>query len=168
MFNYLSSESKKSINVLIMIWFSMFTAQLIYLILCIFMQKEGLYKAMYKPEVLNNTIIMNINIHTIIYILAILILVSGYIYFKNAYSKLIMDIQKQNFKDIEKEFKYFKEKYLNIMFVCLAVFEMIAILGIIVFLTTEDLSTMIILIIIAMSGFLLVIPNKSKFTYNRM
>lgn len=165
MINSISIESKKSINVSIIIWFTMFTAQFIYLFVCFFILNEGLYKTIYSPDVLNNILFLSINIQTSIYIASILTLTGGYIYFKKAYSQLVIETEKQKFKDIEKEFKYFKSKYLTLMFICLAIFEGIVILGMIVFLTTLNISIMVNLVLIATIGFILVIPNKSKFHY---
>ena len=169
MLDSISEKSRKSISVLIMIWFTMFFAQIIYLFACYFILEEGLYKPQYGPEILKNTILyMNIDIYTNIFILSAIILIGGYLYFKKTYSNLISNIQEKKFESIEEEFNYFKTKYLTIMFTCLAIFESIAVIGLIVFLTTLDFPTTATLIIIAIIGFILVIPNESKFIYNRI
>ncbi|WP_072679601.1 hypothetical protein [Arcobacter sp. LA11] len=169
MLNSVSKESRKSTHILIKVWFTMFSMQFVYLIICYFMLNEKSYKTLYSPEILKNTILyMNIDLYTNIYILSIIILIGGYLYYKKAYSKLVNDTQEKEFQNIEEEFKYFKSKYLNIMFTCLAIFEIIAVIGLIVFLTTLDFSTMAILIVITAIGFLLVIPSESKFIYSRI
>ncbi len=165
MINELSNESRQSINGSIIIWFSMLIAQFIYLFVCFYILDEGLYKAIFDQKILTNTLFMNIDIHNAIYLVSIIILITGYLYFKKAYSHLISETKKQNFKDIEEEFKYFKEKYLSIMFISLAIFEIIVILGIVVFFTTLNFIIITNLVIIAVLGFLLVIPSKGKFDY---
>lgn len=168
MLNDISKESKKSINTSILIWFTMFSAQFVYLLVCFILLEKDLYKSILEPHILKNILFMNIDIQTSIYILSILVLIIEYSYFKKTYSKLVLNTQAEDFKNTEEEFKYFKEKYISLMFICLAIFESIVILGIIVFLTTLNFYMMLNLVGIAMIGFLLVIPNKNKFNYSRI
>jgi hypothetical protein len=51
------------------------------------------------------------------------------------------------------------------MFTHIAIFNLIAILGVIVFLMTFDFTTLMNMIIIALLGFVLLIPSKAKFEF---
>ncbi|PLY07363.1 MAG: hypothetical protein C0625_07070 [Arcobacter sp.] len=166
MLEELSAESKNKLNTFMFIWFLMLGAQIIYLFVCYYILKEGLYKSIYSLEILNKNIYLGIDLYTLIHIVSILILIAGYFFFTKNYSKLVDKTNKTKFQNIEEEFDFFSTKYISMMFVYLAIFEIIAIIGLLVFLTTLDFYTAMNLIIIAVIGFILVMPNKNKFNYN--
>ncbi len=117
---------------------------------------------MYTMEVLHDTLFMGLSIYSSIYIASAIIFVTGYIYFDKSYNKLVEDTKDQSF-DSEEESKSFKTKYTTIMFISMAIFESIVIIGMVVFLQTLDFNTFLIFSAISALGFLLVIPTKSKF-----
>ena len=77
---------------------------------------------------------------------------------------MVKEILAQTFESKEEEFNTFKTRYVTLMFVHLALFESIAILGIVVFLTTGDFTTMVNLTLFALAGFLVIVPSRVKFT----
>lgn len=168
MINELSSKSRNSITSFMGIWFTMLTAQFIYLFVCYYMLEEGLYKGMYSVDILKENIFLGINLYTIIYVVALLIIFIGYTFFKKSYTNLVTDTNGERFKDEEEEFKFFSQKYITLMFVYLAIFEVVAILGLVVFLTTLEFNITLHLIILTSIGFILIMPNKNKFNYNRV
>lgn len=149
------------------IWFTMVFSIFMYLSVCYYILIEKSYKPVYDIEILQNNLFLNINIYTSIYILAAIVFIGTYYNFKRSYSKIVTDTINEEFEDIEAEFKSFKEKYVSSMFVHLALYESIIILGVIVFLLTLDFTTLTILAFISTFGFILVMPNKSKFKYRK-
>lgn len=163
----LSEASRKSLTTLMFIWLAMIGALFIYGIVCYMLLAQGTMKAMYSPEILRTTSFVGINVLFWLYIVAALVLAGGFLHFKSAYAKAVAKVTEQTFENADDEFNAFKTQYTTLMFVHLATFESIAILGIVVFLTTGDFTTLLNLIVLALVGFVLVMPSKAKFEYKK-
>ncbi len=167
MLNELSNESKKSLNIMMIIWTTLLGSLFIYLLIAYMLLTELEYKAIYTLDILQTNVFMGINLYASIYIVSAILFLIGYYHFKKSYKKIVIDTNNKEFDNIDEEFKYFREKYLTNMFIELAIFDAIAILGIVVFLMTFDFNTLINLIIITTLGFILIMPSKNKFRYSK-
>lgn len=163
--NTLSPESQKSLTNLMIIWFTMVGALFVYLFVCYLVLIQEKFKAPYTLDILQTNLFMSIEANTAIYIAAALIFIVGDFNFKTSYRKLIFDVARQTFENKDEEFKYFRTKYTTMMFIHLAIFDAIAILGVIIFFLTLDFTTLVNLVIISLFGFVVVMPSKSKFQY---
>ncbi|MEA3490599.1 MAG: hypothetical protein U9R27_01720 [Campylobacterota bacterium] len=164
--NYNSSDrSQKDRFVLLILWGSMFMTLFIYIFICYIIKSEEMFVPMYTMEVLQDTLFMGLSIYSSIYITSAILFAVGYIYFDKSYNKLVEDTKDQSFESEEEKSKSFKTRYTTIMFISMAIFESIVIIGMVVFLQTLDFDTFLILSALSASGFLLVIPTRSKFDY---
>lgn len=163
----LSDASSKTLTTLMFIWLAMVGALFVYGIVCYMLLTQGSIKVMYSPDILRTTAFMGVNLLLWLYIAAALVLAGGFMHFKSSYAKAVAKMMEQTFESADDEFNAFKTQYTTLMFVHLATFESIAIVGIVVFLTTGDFTTLINLITLALVGFVLVMPSKAKFEYRR-
>lgn len=161
----ISNASQKSLTTLMLIWFSMVSALFVYVLVCYMLLSQGGINVLYSPEILRSTFFLTLNLLVWAYLFAGVVLGVGIFHFKSAYAKMVKEILAQTFESKEEEFNTFKTRYVTLMFVHLAIFESIAILGIVVFLTTGDFTTMVNLTLFALAGFLVVVPSRAKFTY---
>ena len=161
----LTSDEKKSLKTLMMIWFTMLGALFTYVVVCYMMMTQTDFKTMHTPEWLQTPLFASLSIIDVVYALALIILGIGTLYFKSSYAKLLAKIAHETFESEEEKFKAFRTQYTTLMFVNLAIFEAIAIIGLIVFLVTLDFSTFLNLVLIAAIGFVTVMPTQAKFSY---
>ncbi len=160
----ISNASQKSLSTLMVIWFAMVSALFVYVLVCYMLLSQGGINVLYSPEILRSTFFLNLNLLVWAYLAGGVVLGAGIFHFKSAYAKMVKEILAQTFESKEEEFNTFKTRYVTLMFVHLALFESIAILGIVVFLTTGDFTTMVNLTLFALAGFLVVVPSRAKFT----
>lgn len=161
----LTPDEKKSLTTLMVIWFTMLGALFTYVIVCYMIMTQTDFKTMHTPEWLQTPLFSDISIIAFVYALALTILVIGILYYKSSYAKLLLKISNERFESEEEKFKAFRTQYTTLMFVNLAIFEAIAIVGLIVFLLTLDFSTFLNLVIVAAVGFVMVMPSQTKFHY---
>ncbi|NCD11497.1 MAG: hypothetical protein EOL93_03015 [Epsilonproteobacteria bacterium] len=161
----ISNASQKSLTTLMVIWFAMVGALFVYVLVCYMLLSQGAINVLYSPEILRSTFFLHINLLVWAYLVGGVVLGAGIFHFKRAYTKMAREVLAQTFEREEEAFNTFKSRYVSLMFVHLALFESIAILGIVVFLTTGDFTTMVNLTLFALAGFLVVIPSRAKFTY---
>jgi len=159
----LSSDAKKSLNALMIVWVTMLSSLGVYMMVCYMIMSQGQFKAPHTPEFLHTPFLAGINIIVFIYAVAFLVLAFGIIHFKSSYAKLVEKITTQHFETNEEAFNTFRKEYSTIMFLHLTIFNIISILGVIVFLMTLDFSTLLNLMIIAAVGFFLVMPSQARF-----
>jgi hypothetical protein len=161
----LTPDEKKSLTTLMVIWFTMLGALFTYVAVCYMIMTQSNFKTQYTPDVLQTPLFAGLSTIDCVYALALLILGIGILYFKSAYTKLVAKITHETFESEEEKFKAFRTRYTTLMFVNLAIFEVIAIIGIIVFLLTLDFSTFLNLVLLAAIGFVKVMPVQAKFSY---
>lgn len=161
----LSDESKKSFNTLMITWFAIAASLLLYLVLCYALFITEAFKPFYTLEALQANLFSGMTLHSALYLVAAMIFIGSDAHAKYAYKKLLQEASSQNFKTKDDEFNFFRTKYASIMFVHTAIFNLIAILGVIVFLMTFDFTTLMNLIIIALLGFVLMLPSRAKLTF---
>lgn len=163
--NTLSDESKKSLNTLMKIWFAIAASLLLYLVVCYILFITETYHPPFSLEVLQTNLLSGLTLHAGLYLIAAIIFIGADTHSKYSYRKLLQAAANQKFKTKNDEFNFFRTKYASIMFTHIAIFNLIAILGVIVFLMTFDFTTLMNMIIIALLGFVLLIPSKAKFEF---
>jgi hypothetical protein len=163
--NTLSDESKKSLNALMMRWFIIAASLVLYLFICYILLLTEAYTPPYSVELLQANLFSGMTIHAALYLLAAIIFVGTDVHAKASYKKLLLAASEQTFKTKDDEFNFFKTHYSSIMLIHIAIFKLIAILGVIVFLLTFDFTTLMNLVIVSLLGFVLMIPNQAKLTF---
>lgn len=158
----LSDESKKSLNTMMITWFAIAVSLLLYLFICYMLFVTQTINPPYTLETLQTNLFGGMTIHSALYLVAAIIFIGTDAHAKHAYKKLLLEAGNQKFKTKEDEFNFFRTKYASIMIVHIALFNLIAIFGVIVFLMTFDFTTLMNLIIIALLGFVLMLPSRSK------
>ncbi len=159
----LSSDAKKSLNTLMIVWVTMLSSLGVYMMVCYMIMTQGNFKAPRTPAFLHTPFFMGIDAIIFVYGVAFLLLAFGIIHFKSSYAKLVEKMATQTFETADDAFNDFRKAYANVMFIHMSIFNAISILGVIVFLVTLDFSTLINLMILAAAGYFLVMPNAKKF-----
>lgn len=160
----LNKESKNKVITLLVIWGSMAMALVVYYIVAYMILVGRTMKFMKTPEFLNETLINGISYKVAALSASLIIFIGAYTYFKSAYKKLVLKVKNEEIFDIDERFKVFSQSYVTLMFVVLALYEMIAIMGIVLFLITGDINILSTLLLISFFGFLTLLPTKSKLT----
>ena len=163
--NTLSDESQKSLNALMVRWFIIAASLVVYLFIGYMLVVTQTYTSPYTVEILQTTLFSGMSIHAALYLFAAIIFVGGDVHAKSSYKKLLQAASEQKFKNKDDEFNFYRTRYASIMFVHIAIFNVIAILGVIVFLVTLDFATLMNLIIVSLLGFVLMFPHKTKFEF---
>ena len=167
MYENLNDESKKAQISLIIIWATMAMALFVYLLVCYMVLETNSMEFMKTPEFLDEVFIAGLSYKLLAYLSSTLIFIVAYMYSKNLYNKIVQQTQSENIIDIDEEFKSFRTKYTTIMFISLASYETIAILGIVIFLTTGDIVTFGVLVLTAFVGFTTVMPTRNRLNYKK-
>jgi len=167
MFDSLDEESKKSQITLIIIWSAMVMALFVYLFVCYMILEMNTMTFMKTPEFLNEAFIAGLSYKFIAYLSTIFIFIIAQINSKKMYNKNVEQTKNENIVDINEEFKFFRTRYTTSMFISLAIYESIAIIGIIIFLTTGDIITFTTFVFITFLGFITVAPTKNRLNYKK-
>jgi hypothetical protein len=163
--NTLSDESKKSLNALMVRWFIIAASLVLYLFMGYILFATKAYTPPYSVELLQANLFSGMTIHAALYLVAAIIFVGTDVHSKASYKKLLLAASEQTFKTKDDEFNFFKTHYASIMFLHIAIFNSIAILGVITFLFTMDFTTLMNLVIVSLLGFVLMIPNQARLTF---
>jgi len=163
--NTLSNESKKSLNALMITWFTLTASLMFYLFICYIFFVTEAFTPPFTVEILQTNLFNGMSMHAALYLVAAIIFIGGDVHSKSSYKKLLLEAMNQKFKTHEDEFNFFRTNYASIMLIHIGVFNVIAILGVIVFFLTFDLTTLMNLIIISLLGCVLMFPTKAKLTF---
>ena len=158
----LNKESKSKLRTILVIWGTMIMAIVVYFIVAYIILTTKSMHFMKTPDFLNEVFIAGISYKIAALILSFAIFIGAYIFFNSRYNKLVMQIKEENISDVNDILKAFSPLYITLMFIVLAIYELIAIIGLIIFLVTGDINTFGTFLIIALFGFFTVIPTKSK------
>ena len=159
-------DVKKSFLTPLMIkWFAMIASLFLYLFICYMFQVTGTLKPLYTAEILQKNLFNGMTIHAAIYLASAIIFIVGDLLFKASYKRLVIETVNKKFKNKEEELTFFTPKYTSLMFRHIAIFNTISIIGVVVFFMTLDFATLVNLIIVALLGMTLVMPNKVKFEF---
>ena len=139
----------------------------VYIFVAYILKLQNEMTPVYTQEALQKPLWMGISVYGAIYIVSAIAFVAGYIFFDKSYNSLLTSIKEDSFDSEEERKRNFQAKYTTIMLVSIAIFESIVVMGLVLFLVTLDLNTMIGLAIVSSVGFFLVMPTKSKFDYHR-
>jgi len=161
----LFNESTKSLNALMLTWFALAASLLLYLFICYMLLVTEAFTPPFSMEFLQKDLFSGMTFHAALYLVAAIVFIGGDVHSKSSYKKLLVEAMNQKFKTQEDEFNFFRTHYASIMFIHLGVFNVIAILGVIVFFLTFDLTTLINFLMITLLGFVLMFPHKAKLTF---
>lgn len=161
----LSDKSQKSLNALMRKWFALTASVLFYLCICYIVFVTEAFTPPFTIEILQKNLFSGMTLHAALYLIAAIVFIGGDVYSKYSYKKLLAEAMNQKFKTSENEFNFFRTNYATIMFVHIGIFNVIALLGVIVFFLTFDLTTLINLLIISLLGCILMFPHKTKLTF---
>ena len=158
-------QDAKALNTLKILWFTMLNALFVYGAICYFLMAYAAYKPRYTLEVLHTPVFLGLTWLTVIYALSVTVLAIGILHFNRVYKALDASMKTQTFESEEAASAFFRKAYTTQMFVHLAIFDAVAIVGLVVFMLTLDFSTLVNLLIIASVGFFFVMPSQAKFAY---
>ncbi len=158
----LNKDSRSKLRTILVIWGAMVMALIVYFIVAYIIFTTKSMHFMKTPDFLNEVFIGGISYKIAALILSFAIFIGAYIYFNSRYKKLVMQIKEENISDVNDRLNAFSPLYTTLMFTVLALYEAIAIIGLVIFLTTGDINTFSTFLIIALFGFFTVMPTKNK------
>ena len=161
----LLNESTKSLNALMLTWFALAASLLLYLFICYMLFVTNAFIPPFTVETLQKNLFSGMTLHSALYILAAIIFIGGDVHSKSSYKKFLLVAMNQKFQMQDDKFNFFRTNYASIMLMHMGIFNIIAILGVIIFFLTFDLTTLMNLIIITLLGFVLMFPHKAKLTF---
>ena len=160
---YVTKLQKNTIPTVMMIWGVMFMSLGIYLVVAYMIMNYGNYQPTFSKDILEQSLLGALDVKSTAYLVSFMIFWGAFFYFKKGLHKLKEEVRSLNILDKEERFQEFSKKYLTLMFITLALFEAIMIIGIIMFLTALSFKSLLFLTVIAAVGFIIVMPNKTKF-----
>jgi hypothetical protein len=161
--NTQTKEQTTTIPTMMVIWGAMFMSIGVYNIVAYMIMTYGEYQPTFSKDILEQPLLGSLDIKSLAYLASFAIFWGTFLYFKKSLTKIKQDVQDMHIMDKEERFQKFSQRYLTLMFVALAMFESITIIGIIMFLTALSFKSLLFLSVISAVGFIIVMPNKSKF-----
>ncbi len=158
-------QDVKALKTLKVVWFTMLNALLVYGAICYFLMAYAAYKPRYTPEVLHVPVFLGLTWLSVIYLFSVIVTAIGIAHFNRVHKALIASMKTQTFESEEAAFAFLIKAYTTQMFIHLAIFDAVAIVGLVVFMLTLDFTTLVNLLIIASVGFFFVMPGQAKLAY---